>query len=71
MNERSLPPHLKTLDDIEKTSSPGLMEVLREESVDAVRHVKWEMTSWHRVMYGSVRHRLVVLAFSNSFTETV
>ena len=48
MNERSLPPHLKTLDDIEKTSIPGLVEVLREEGVDAVRHVLWEMTSWHR-----------------------
>src|SRR5215212_9080571 len=48
MNERSLPPHLKTLDDIEKTSIPGLVEVLREEGVDAVRHVLWETTSWHR-----------------------
>jgi hypothetical protein len=48
MNERSLPQHLKTLDDIEKTSIPGLVEVLREEDVDAVRHVLWEMTSWHR-----------------------
>jgi len=48
MNEQNPRARLKTLDDIEKTSIPGLVEVLREEGVDAVKHVLWEMTSLHR-----------------------
>ncbi len=39
---RDTPQHLKTLEDLEeivKTGIPGLMEVLREEGLDAVRYV--------------------------------
>ena len=48
MNERSLPPHLNTLEEIENTSMPGLVEGLREEGIDAVRYVLWDATGWHR-----------------------
>jgi hypothetical protein len=33
---RDTPPHLKALQEIEKTGIPGLVEVLREEGLDAV-----------------------------------
>src|SRR5215211_3835379 len=42
------PPHLKTLEEIEKTGIPGLVEVLREEGIDAVRYALWDATGWHR-----------------------
>jgi hypothetical protein len=38
------PPHLQALDEIERPSIPGLVEVLREEGLDAVRHVLWDAT---------------------------
>jgi hypothetical protein len=44
----STPSHLKTLEDIEKTGIPGLVEVLREEGIDAVRYVLWDATGWHK-----------------------
>ena len=44
---RDTPPHLKTLEEIEKTGVPGLIEVLREEGLDAVRYVLWDATGWH------------------------
>src|SRR5918995_6780212 len=44
-NER---PHLETLKEIEKEGLLGLIEVLREEGIDAVRHVLWDATGWHR-----------------------
>ena len=44
----STPPHLGTLEEIEETGIPGLVEVLREESLDAVRYVLWDATGWHR-----------------------
>ena len=31
--------HLKALEEIQKTSIPGLVEVLHEEGIDAVRYV--------------------------------
>ena len=34
---RDTPAHLKTLEEIEKTGIPGLIEMLREEGIDAVR----------------------------------
>ena len=34
---RDTPAHLKTLEEIEKSGIPGLIEVLREEGIDAVR----------------------------------
>jgi hypothetical protein len=46
---RDKPPHLKALQEIEKTGIPGLLvEVLREEGLDAVRYVLWDATAWHR-----------------------
>lgn len=48
MNKRSSLEHLNTLEEIEKTALPGLVEVLREEDIDAVRHVLWEAAGWHR-----------------------
>ena len=44
----SSPPHLKALEEIEREGIPGLVEVLREEGVDAVRYVLWDAVSWHR-----------------------
>jgi hypothetical protein len=45
---RDTPPHLKPLEEIEKTGIPGLVEVLREEGLDTVRYVLWDATGWHR-----------------------
>jgi len=42
------PPHLKALEEIERDGIPGLVEVLREEGLDAVRYVLWDATGWHR-----------------------
>ncbi len=40
--------HLKTLEEIEREGVPGLVEMLREEGLDAVRHILWDSTRWHR-----------------------
>ena len=52
-------PHLRTLEELERTSIPGLVEMLREEGIDAVRYVLWRATGWHRG-YSSpaLRHRV-------------
>ena len=42
------PLHLKALEEIENTGIPSLVEVLREEGLDAVRYVLWDATGWHR-----------------------
>ncbi len=42
------PPHLKTLEEIERECIPGLVEVLREEGIEAVRYALWDMTNGHR-----------------------
>ncbi len=42
------PPHLKTLEEIERTCVPGLVEVLRTEGIEGVRYTLWDMTGWHR-----------------------
>ncbi len=42
------PPHLRALEEIERNGILGLVEVLREEGLDAVRYVPWDATSWHR-----------------------
>ncbi len=42
------PLHLKALEEIEREGIPGLVEVLREEGIDAVRYVLWDATGWHR-----------------------
>ncbi len=45
---RDTPAHLKALEEIEKSGLPGLVEVLREEGLHAVRTVLREATGWHR-----------------------
>jgi hypothetical protein len=40
--------HLKALEEIEREGIPGLVEVLREEGTDAIRHILWDATSWHK-----------------------
>ncbi len=45
---KDTPPHLKALEEIEKEAIPGLVEVLREEGIDAVRYVLRDATGWHR-----------------------
>jgi hypothetical protein len=40
--------HLRTLEDLERTSIPGLVEVPREEGIDVVRYAVWGATGWHR-----------------------
>ena len=40
------PPHLKPLEEIEREGLPDLVEVLREEGLDAVRHVLWQAAGW-------------------------
>ncbi len=42
------PPHLETLQELEKNGIHGLVEVLREEGLDAARHVLWDATGWQR-----------------------
>ena len=44
----STPEHLKALEEIEHEGIPGLVEVLREEGVEAVRYTLWDATGWHR-----------------------
>ncbi len=41
-------PHLDVLEEVEWTSIPGLVEVLREEGLVAARYVLWEATGLHR-----------------------
>ncbi len=45
---REQPTHLKAFEEIERASIPGLVEVLREEGLDAVRHVVWDATGCGR-----------------------
>ncbi len=42
------PEHLEALEDIERDGLPGLMEVLRQEGLEAVRYVLWDLTGWHK-----------------------
>ncbi len=37
-----------TLEEIERTCIPGLVEVLRTEGVEGVRYALFDMTGWHR-----------------------
>ena len=41
-------PHLRSLEELERTSIPGLVEVLLEEGIDTVRYARWDATGWHR-----------------------
>ncbi len=40
--------HLRALGEIERTGVPGLVEVLRQEGIDAVRYALWDAIGWHR-----------------------
>lgn len=40
-------PKLRTLDEIERECIPGLVEILQQEGLKAVRYSLWEMTNWH------------------------
>jgi len=48
MNERSSLTHLKALEEVEREGIPGLVELLREESIDALRYTLCDATGWHR-----------------------
>lgn len=41
------PPHLETLEQIERECIPGLVEVLRWEGIEGVRYALFDMTNWH------------------------
>jgi hypothetical protein len=40
--------HLDVLEEIERDGLPGLVEVLLQEGLDAVRYVLWDITGWDR-----------------------
>jgi hypothetical protein len=42
-----MPEYLKVLEEIERYGLPGLAEVLRQEGLEAVRYVLWDLTGWH------------------------
>jgi uncharacterized protein (UPF0248 family) len=56
-----MPPHLKAQEEIERMGMPGLLGVLSEEGLDAVRKVLWDATG-HRREYDP-------LAWRNRTTE--
>jgi hypothetical protein len=41
------PRHLRILDEIERQCLPGLVNVLREEGLEAVRYFLWNTTGRH------------------------
>ena len=55
---RDTPAHLKTLEEIEKTGIPGLIEMLREEGIDAVRQYEPRINpvrmAWPVVFYSGL-----------------
>ncbi len=57
-----MPPHLKTLEEIERDCIPGLVEVLRQEGLEALRYFLWDMTGWH--------HRYDPCVWRHSATES-
>lgn len=38
---------LRTLEEIERDCIPGLVEILQQEGLKAVRYSLWETTNWH------------------------
>ena len=44
---KDAPPHLKSLEEIERECIPGLVEILRWEGIEAVRYAFFDMTNWH------------------------
>ncbi len=45
---KDTPLNLKALEEIEREGILGLVEVLREEGIEAVRYVLWDATGWHK-----------------------
>jgi hypothetical protein len=45
---RDTPPHLRVLEEVERASILGLLEILREDGIDGVRYALWDATGWHR-----------------------
>lgn len=43
-----IPLHLKALEELEREGIPGLVEVLRDEGIDAVHYIFWDAIGWHR-----------------------
>ncbi len=43
---RETQPNLEAQEKIERERIPGLMNVLREEGLEAVRYLLWDMTGW-------------------------
>ena len=41
------PRHLKTLEEVERECIPGLVRVLKEEGLEAVRYFLRDVTGWH------------------------
>jgi len=44
---RETPPNLEAPEEVERVCIPGLVEVLREEGLEAVRYFLWDPTGWH------------------------
>ena len=44
---KDTPSHLKALEEVEQHGLSGLVEVMREEGIDAVRYIWWTTTRWH------------------------
>ena len=42
------PEHLEALEEIERNGLPGLVKMLREEGLEEVRFVLWDMAGWHK-----------------------
>lgn len=46
--EGATPEHLEVLKEIESDGLPGLMEVLRQEGLEAVRYLLWDVSGWDK-----------------------
>ena len=42
------PEHLEALEEIERNGLPGLVKMLREEGLEEVRFVLWDLAGWHK-----------------------
>jgi hypothetical protein len=68
-------PHLKALEEIEREGISCLVEVLREEGIDAVRYFLWDATGWHkdysppRLAYPGDRQTVVHRPIETSFAH--
>ncbi len=45
---KDTPPHLQTLEEVERSAIPGLPEVLREEGIGGVLYALWDAAGWQR-----------------------